>query len=209
MRNVSLLVLCLVCACTADLYEITKGDNDGFNSGTPMVAGNSLWTIPPSPGDGDNTDRMISGAAEAVSFDFLFPEMALITSASLFVQHVDWPETGGKLWLNGVRTSHNFTPLSPWQQEAPWTVLNETIDLMDYVCLLYDGAASFEFIGSQTDAYVIDYMKLSISGTPGTAPICPLPPDPSPVPVPSAAILGILGLSAAGMKLRRRRQPNQ
>ncbi len=187
MRGAIVLVLCLGSVSTADLYELTIGDDDGFGSGTPMVAGDEIWSF--ASGDGDGTDRLVAGALENMVYTFSFDELASVSSSSLFVQYADWPETGGHLWLDGIQTDFEFTPLIPWQQEAPWTVLTASIDLMPYADRLLDGAAAFEFIGSQTDAYVIDYMTLEIEA-------CP-------VPVPTSVLLGVVGLGMASWRLRR------
>lgn len=187
-----ILVLCLGSICTADLYELTIGDDDGFGSGAPMVAGDKLWSF--ASGDGDGTDRLIAGASENMVYTFTFDQLIFVSSASLFVQYADWPETGGHLWLDGIQIDFNFTPLVPWEQESPWTVLAASIDLLPDADQLLDGTAVFEFIGSQTDAYVIDYMTLNIEAYP--------------IPIPSAIFLATLGLSFAGWKLRRRQTLN-
>jgi len=63
-----------------------------------------------------------------------------------------------------------YVPASrPLQQQAPWTVFGATIDLMPYVDYLYDGTAVFNLVDG-TDAYSIDYLRLSIDGV-----VVPLP----------------------------------
>ncbi|HUV67046.1 MAG TPA: PEP-CTERM sorting domain-containing protein [Sedimentisphaerales bacterium] len=190
MRRAIILVLCLGSICAADLFELTIGDDDGFGSGTPMVAGDKIWSF--AAGDGDGTDRLIAGASENMVYTFTFDPLVSVSSSSLFVQYADWPETGGHLWLDNIRTDFQFTPLIPWEQQAPWTVLAALIDLLPYSDQLLDGTAAFRFIGSQTDAYVIDYITLNIEA-------CP-------VPAPGALILGCLGLGVAGWKLRKHRE---
>lgn len=188
MKRSIILVLCFGSICSADLFELTIGDDDGFGSGVPMVAGDKIWSF--ALGDGDGTDRLIAGASENMVYTFTFDQLISVSSASLFVQYADWPETGGHLWLDGIRTDYNFTPLIPWEQEAPWTVLAASIDLLPYADQLLDGTAAFEFIGSQTDAYVIDYMRLNIEARP--------------VPIPSALVLGSVGLAMAGWLCRKK-----
>jgi hypothetical protein len=169
-----------------DLYDITIGDDDGFGSGTPMVAGDDIWSM--GPDDGDGTDRWVVGASENLSYIFTYNELAHVTHASLFIQYADWPESYGDLWLDGVKVNYKFTKLYPWQQVAPWTVLNSTINLNSYEYLLKDGYAKFEFIGTQTDYYAIDFLTLTV------------------VPVPGAFILGCMGLGMAGLKMRKRKE---
>ena len=127
---------------------------------------------------------------ETRDFVLTYDSLSSIAAASLFVQYIDWPESHrGFLWIDGHETSVEFPQIVPWDQASPWDVLQVTIDLMPYVDFLYDGYATFNLIGGTTDVIIIDYMKLSIDG-------CV-------VPLPGAALLGMLGLSAAGLGLRR------
>jgi len=174
--------------CRADLHQYTLGDDDGFGvAGTGSYAADfqvdpgqtiSTW----GTGDGDGTDEMILSGNDRRDFVFTYEAFSSITTASLFMQYFDWPESwSGRLWINRVATPYVFETI-PLDQAPPWTVLGRTIDLMPYVEHLYDGRAVFNFIGEGTDAYAIDYLTLSING--------------SVVPVPGAALLGALGLGS-------------
>jgi hypothetical protein len=183
--------------CRASLYEYTIGDNDGFGNGTPVVPGDTINGF--GPMDADNTDGLVAGASDPRDYTFSFDTFSSIGASSLFVQYADWPESrDGFLWIDGHQTSYMFPRLIPWQQHAPWTVLGATVDLLPYVSYLLDGRAVFNFLGEATDAYSIDYLRLSIDGILASSPV-------NPVPVPGAALLGTIGLLFSGWRLRRRR----
>ena len=199
MRRSILVLAVVVCAMPvlgqAELHEYTLGDDDGFGLGSPVDPGDEIsitdWDEYALVADGDGTDEAIFvEPGEIQDFVLAYDEFLSITVSSLFIQYIDWPKSHpGFLRIDGHQTSFEFPQIVPWDQEAPWDVLAVTIDLMPYVDYLYDGHTTFNLIGGSTDVIVIDYMKLSIDG--------------SVVPLPGAVLLGTLGLSLAGWKLRR------
>ena len=195
-RQSVLAVVVLVCVMSAlgqaDFHNYMLGDDDGFGNGSPVVPGMEIYNW--GPADGDGTDEVIADLSEPRDFVFAYDTFSSITACYLFVQYFDWPETQvGFLWIDDHKTSFEF-PQIPLDQEAPWTVLGVTIDLMPYVEYLYDGQAVFNFVSNPGDGYVVDYMKLSIDG------------DLSAVPLPGSVLLGVWAVGWMAHKLRRDRR---
>lgn len=201
MKSKSLLaavvILCaLPLSAQADLHEYRLGDNDGFGTGSPLGPGgdlyiNTSWEEYALLADGDGTDELIPGARDPRDFVFSCDSYSSTTTASLFVQYMDWPESrAGFLWIDDHKTAFQF-PYVPYDGTSPWKVLGATIDLMPYAGYLLDGRVVFNLLGENTDAYIVDYMRLSIDG-------CV-------VPIPSAVLLGFLGLGYSSWRLRRTR----
>ncbi len=84
-----------------------------------------------------------------------------------------------------MRTGEDYTPRIDQTEAA-----EHFVGLADQ---LLDGEAIFQFVGSETGTYVIDYMTLNVEG-------CP-------VPLPGAAPLTLLG--AAALARWRRRSHSQ
>ncbi|MGE5295073.1 MAG: hypothetical protein ACM3VT_09610 [Solirubrobacterales bacterium] len=191
-RSLFLLAVSLfVCtqSCLADGTNYVLGDDDGFGAGSPVVAGDEISTW--GPADGDGTDELIAGRpTDLRDFVFTFDPYVSVTSATLFAQYIDWPESwAGYVRIDGVDTPIQFPQLVPWDQEAPWTVLNITLDLTAYSEYMTDGKVVFNLVGGYDDAIIVDYMTLTIDG--------------SHVPAPGAALLGILGAGCVRMFRRR------
>jgi hypothetical protein len=168
LRSV-LVIAVVVCTLSAiahaEVYWL--GDDDGFDTQKPVVPGDeiSIDTLK-LEGDGDGTDEVVDSLT--LKKDFVFtgvtvPETTAV--CSLFVQYIDWPESAdGYLWINGIKTSFRFPRLRKWDDD-PWTVRGVTINLMPYIDLLReenDGTVTFNFLGEDTDAYVVDYATLTI-----------------------------------------------
>ncbi len=194
MRNVTIVcsffAVSLVLAvqpCRGAAYDYRIGDKDGFNGGAPVAPGDVIvrsdWGVP----DGDGTDEGIVWGWAQRSFRFTYSTFSYIGSCSLFVQYVDWPESRpGYLWIDGVKTAFRFPDVYPWEQTTRHVVRGATIDLTPYTEYLYDGEAVFSLIGEATDGYLVDYLELHISGTPG------LPPG-SPEPIRTLTISALAG----------------
>lgn len=146
-----------------ELMSVMLGDDDGFGSGTPVLPGDEIYVW--GPLDDDGTDETIHCGIDPPDYVFHYDPIPSITSCSLYLQYIDWPESHpGYLLIDGFQTSYIFNTI-PLDQVAPWTVLEKTIDLMPYVDFLYDGQAIFKFVGQfegDTDAYIIDYAILTL-----------------------------------------------
>lgn len=205
MRRRSILVVavavCLMSALgQAGIHTYVLGDDDGFGLGSPVAAGDEIsvpdWGVYAHVADGDGTDELIPGARDPQDFVFAYDAFSSITASSLFVQYIDWPESQpGFLWIDDHRTSFAF-PSAGWDQESPWDVLAVTIDLTPYADYLYDGQVVFNLLGENTDAYIVDYMKLSVDGSLQSPPV-------NPVPLPGSVLLGVWAVGLVGWWRRR------
>lgn len=198
MRSV-FLVAAILCTWPvlgrAEMHLFQLGDDDGFGTGESLCQGDDLyidvsWDEYALVADGDGTDELIPGSEDLRDFVFVYDAFTSIVSASLFVQYIDWPESGsGVLWIDDHKTSFEFPMLDPWDQASPWTVLAATVDLTPYLAYLSDSRAVFNLLGRNSDAYIVDYMTLSI--------------ETSVVPLPASVLIGVFGLGYSGWRLRR------
>jgi len=167
-----------------------RGDDDGFGIGSPVSPGDMVYDQEPAGIDG--FDGWVFGTEAVPDFQWTHSYIPFlqITSASLYIQYIDFPESGdGELFIDGIMTNLSLPLLSPWEY-GPWTVLGTDFDLVNYHALLMDGSVTFGLNARYDDACSIDYALLTIEGTV--------------IPTPSAAVLGSLGVGLVGW-LRRRR----
>jgi len=196
-QSILILVTIFVMArpTVGDLMINMQGDDDGFGTGISVSPGDIVYGWTPSgwgPQDADGFDGYSWGTGANPDFEWThsFVPFSQITWASLYMQTLDFPEgSGGELWLDGNLTSMKL-PSVPLES-GPHTVHGVTFDLTSYSSWLLDGLVTFGVNAHFDDGYSIDYALLTIEGTV--------------VPVPSAVILGSLGLTFSGWLLKKKR----
>ena len=186
MKRYSILVLLIVIFLMAkptfgSLTVSMRGDDDGFGTGSPVVPGDLIAN--PGTADPDGFDVFMWGTLSSPDFEWThnFIPFSNITSATLYVQYIDFPESGdGEFFVDGLMTTMSFPTLYPWDS-SPYTVLGKEFDLSSYFVTLMDGSVTFGLDAHNDDAYCIDYAKLTIEGTL--------------IPAPGALILSSIGVS--------------
>lgn len=199
---IMLVVLCLTSVAAADLYvETFNTDNASWNYGYGSNFGtvvDATWV-----GTGGNPDGYISGASSNLYAVWTYDTAPYgdITGLTMTIDtKITDSETGTAQFYVGRDGTYYIDGVWSIGSDTEWTTHQTVLDLSHFTRWTQGGA------GSESLAYVLaapDDIGIFFGGSlargTGTFNVDNF----SVVPVPAAVLLGMLGLGAAGLKLRK------
>lgn len=199
MRNLKskLALIVVLCALSTSFGSATYmvGDDDGFNTGTPVVPGDYIMMGGFGIPDGDGTDQLVPNTYFIHNLNFNFEQYDSINSASIFVQFLNWPKYGtGYLYIDYIKTNYYTHWVQFPETGITRLVRGLTFDITPWSDQLLDGSVLINLRGCYNDSYVLDYATLTIDGIPTQAAI----------PVPGTLLLAGIGSGVVGLIRRKR-----
>ena len=181
-----LLIISLVVPASADISLV--GDKDGFGVGCPIVGGlhftdyGAYWGDYRTIGDPDFTDVWETGIRSWTQNYTVGSPMS--ASLELFLAGIaDYGTWSADIVFDGT-TIGTLPGVEGWHDVTRLVSFDVPIGLLD-------GSSAIQIAPSSSgDGYIVDFAELTIQA----------------VPAPAALLLGTLGLSTAGLRLRRMRR---